>query len=225
EPLLCPEEGPDFFLARLPEGAAAPTASAQAYAFSDSTDVVIGSGWGTSGALAWDVPGLTLAFPEGRRLVVEANLSVTGATLTEAEAGQRWGGVAVYEPGSLDLDAVTVEKGEYGIDVNSTGNTFTDVLLDGNGVGVLTGYACGPGGCGGGISPRSAFAMAESCVTNSVFSDVLGLDGYGIWARHTDGWIDASYVGGNEAYGLRLDDADLAAYRLLVEGNGTDSNS
>src|SRR5690606_18060813 len=130
----CSAEAPGFFLARVPLSGDRPDADERRFEFADEADVRGPPSWGTGGALAWDVQNLVLAFPAGIRLLVEADLAVEGATLTEAAAGQGWGGVAVYEPGSLDFDAVTVTKAAVGIDVNAAWSTFDGVLLDENGV-------------------------------------------------------------------------------------------
>ena len=219
----CLSTPPDFFLARLPLTVDRPDDDERRFVFADEADAAVHPGWDVT----WAVDSLVLAFPADRRLLVEADLSVDGAVFTEAESGERWGGLAVYSPGSLDLDAVTVEKAEVGIEVSSdggtAGNVFTDVLLDQNGVGILTGYDCGQGGCQG-LPSRSAFTMTESCVIDSRY--LLNVtEGHGIWARHTDATVSSSDVAANDAYGLLLDDADLSAYRLRVEGNGAGSSS
>src|SRR5690606_38633045 len=98
----CPGGRPDFFLARLPAGAPLPTAGAERYVFTGAADVVIPATWGTGGALAWDVPGLTLAFPEGRRLIAEGGLQATGVRLTAAVDSLGWGGLVFRQgPGGV----------------------------------------------------------------------------------------------------------------------------
>ena len=174
----------------------------------------------------WDIPNLTLRFPQGRKLIVEGELEADGVTFTEAASEQGWGGVAVYSGGTLDFDGVTVSDAEVGVDVYSTGNTFTNSFFTGNGVGIRSAYEqnyC-PGLEACLIGDRSSFTLDQSCVTGSEYDPIDGLDyGYGVWARGTDALITATTVEGNDAYGLRLDDADVAARRLLLTENGTGS--
>ncbi len=232
---------PGYFLARLPAGAPLPTAAERRYTFASEADAVVPSSWGSVGwdSGVWAAPGLELTFPPGRRLVVGADLTARRVTLTEATMGQRWGGVVVRAPGRLDFAGVTVEKALVGVEVRSTGgtagNVLTDVRLNGNGVGLLADFVTSVCPVLGGpcVVQRSGFTLAESCVTNSVFDDDLGLQGYGVWARHTDGTIvrstvgayAAPAVGANAAYGLFLDNADLDADRLRLQGNGAAPSS
>ena len=174
-------------------------------------------------AWTWDASDVSaLKFPQGTSLVVGGDLAADGVTFTEAAAGQGWDGVAVYAGGTLGLNGVTVSKAAVGVDVYSTGNTFTNSFFTGNGVGIRSAYVqdhCpGPGVCFSG--GRSSFTLDQSCVTGSDYNQQLGSMGYGIWARATDALITATTVEGNDAYGLRLDDADVAARRLLLTGNG-----
>lgn len=165
-----------------------------------------------------DASGYTLQFPDGKRLIARGDFIAEGATFTEADAGQGWGGIAVYSGGTLDLDAVTITDAEVGIEVHSAGNHFNDVLLDGNGVGLLAGPHCAYGGlC---IEERSAFSMASSCVTNSE-ADPLDPDtGYGIWALAADAAIATTTVEDNDGHGLFLGDADVAVNDFLLTTNG-----
>jgi hypothetical protein len=174
----------------------------------------------------WDVQDLVVKAPPSRKLVVEGDLTAEDVTFAEADAGLGWGGVAVYAGGTLDFDGVTVSDAEVGVDVYSDGNTFTNSFFTGNGVGIRSSYEqdyCdGLPACF--IGDRSSFTLDQSCVTESEF-DLGSSEGYGIWARGTDATVMQSTVEGNDAYGLRLDDADVAARSLLLADNGTGSST
>jgi hypothetical protein len=109
----CPFPPPGYFLARVPETGPPPTYADQEYTFAREADVVIPSGWGP---VPWNVPGLTLRFPDDRRLVVEGALDATGVTLTKAAGALGWGGVVFRQPPS---GASTLASGFHGVVVES----------------------------------------------------------------------------------------------------------
>lgn len=213
-------EQPGFFLS--PVDYAPDSTSGRTFTFAAEGEARAHPTWSP----VWDVPDLTLQFPQGQRLIVEGDLTADGVTFTEA-GSQSWGGIAVYAGGTLAFDGVTVSDAEVGVDVYSTGNTFDDSFFTGNGVGIRSSYEqsyC-PGLEACLIGDRSSFTLAESCVIDSEFNQQLDFEGYGIWARGTDALVTASTVEGNDAYGLRLDDADVAARLMLLTGNGAGNSS
>ena len=84
--------------------------------------------------LEWNVSGLTLKFPQGRKLVVGYDLDVVGATLTEASTDQGWGGVR-FEAGSDGhwSGNATIEKvkgwGSPALRITNASPTFSDVTI------------------------------------------------------------------------------------------------
>ncbi len=76
------------------------------YRFAPAGNVTIPAAWSP----VWDVPGLTLEFAPGTRLVVSGQLDARGTTLTAANATQGWFG-SLVDGGSLTLGAgTTVEQ-------------------------------------------------------------------------------------------------------------------
>ncbi len=169
----------------------------------------------------WNFGAVTVAFAPGSGVVVSGTMNADGTTFAEAEAGQGWDGIAVYGSGRLDFDGVTVAEAAVGVTVRSDGNTFTRSVFTGNGVGILSDFEC-PFASECPDSNRSSFTLAQSCVIESVYDAVAGLEGYGVWARYADVQITQSTIETNDAYGLRLDEADVSAYKLLLTGNGVD---
>jgi hypothetical protein len=103
----CPEEPPGFFLTRLPDGAARPTATTQRYTFAaeDDTEIAEEGEW-----LTWDVAGLEVAFGAGRRLYVKGGaFTADDVTFTAAVDTLGWGGIAFVEGSEGTLTGVTVE--------------------------------------------------------------------------------------------------------------------
>ena len=180
--------------------------------------------------VTWDLPDVELRFSAGVGLDVQNYLSVEDVIFTEkivfgascTETGTGWDGILVNASGEIHFDGVIVEHADVGIEIRSTGNVIRNTLFDQNGVGILADFLQ----TNGFIPGLSWFHLRESCVTNSVFDDVAGLEGYGIWGRYTNALIVNSTVEDNDAYGVFFDRADLIiAHGLLVTGNGQDASA
>ena len=92
----CAVEPPGYFLAPVAE---VPDATPPLrFTFAREADVLIPP---APTALMWDVPGLELAFPDDRLLIVEGGLDATGVRLTKADGALGWGGV-VFRHGASE---------------------------------------------------------------------------------------------------------------------------
>ena len=108
------------------------------YTFASEADVVIPSAWnGTT----WGIPGLTLRFPENRKLIVEGDLTASGVTFTASDPAYGWRGIR-FEPGAsgvleangLDrtsIDQVAGYDGDASVYVHDASVSLDGVDIDG----------------------------------------------------------------------------------------------
>ena len=214
----CPYASNSCFLARV---GAKPTATHRVFTFSGAGDVLIPDTQDPSVIWepVWDLPNLVVEFQQGTKLVVESELTAEGVTFTAADTTQavdRWGGVAVYEGGSLSLDGVTVAHAEAGVSVYSDDVTITDSEIARNGTGIRSAYVqsyC-PGLQACLIGDRSSFTLDGVSVSDN--------DGTGVLARSArDVSITDTEIRDNGGAGLFLWGAEVVDFRFNnIEQNG-----
>ncbi len=175
----------------------------------------------------WAPADRVLRFPAGRKLIVEGDLTAEDVTFTTSGlvvggiAAAPWGGVAVYDGGSLDLDDSVLEYAVIGLSVYNDDVTVESSTVRRNGIGIRSGYVqnyC-PGLTPCSLGGPSSFTLEGVSVTEN--------SGIGVLARNAeDVAIRASseantVISGNGGDGLYLWNATFSEFREThVEGNG-----
>ena len=195
-----PGSAPNHFLTVVSAAGDPPDLLAQpVYQFSGMTDVPVPAGrdW------IWDIPDLTLRFPEGTKLVVNGALAASSVTFRADYSVQPWGGILV-DGGVATLNGGVIEYATTGLDVRSVGNTITGTTIRYNGAGVRT-YPTKNG--------NSSLSLSEVIVTDNT--------GNGVYAAGTFLEMVESAVTNNGGTGVVVAGSIAEEFtNNIVTGNG-----